>query len=147
MSTLLDKVARIEARYDELSDLLAQPDVASNPELLQRYGREQSTLAEIVTTYRDLRRITAELAETELALADGLDEAMQDLFREELRVLREREVEYTEQLRPASSRQSSFACTPVTRSAIAGRSSWTTPTRTPPAASKKSSARSMAAAR
>jgi len=97
--SLFDKIARIEARYDELSELLSQPDVASDPELLQRYGREQSQLTEIVESYRELKAVTATLAETELMLADGLDPEMQELTREELQTLRAREEGLTERLK------------------------------------------------
>ncbi len=99
MSALLEKVGRIEARYDELSELLAQPEVASNPELLQRYGREQATLSEIVTAYRELRAITAEIADTQSLLGDGQDDELAQMARDELRALAEREVEITERLR------------------------------------------------
>ena len=99
MSTLLDKVGRIEARYDELTELLSQPDVSSNPTLLERYGREQASLAEIVAAYRGLKQVAAEIADTELMLADGLDEEMQELARDELRTLREREAQINERLK------------------------------------------------
>ena len=99
MSTLLDKVGRIEARYDELTELLSQPDVASNPALLERYGREQASLAEIVAAYREMKKVAAEIADTELMLANGLDEEMQELAREELRTLRAREAQISERLK------------------------------------------------
>ena len=97
--SLFDKIARLEARYDELSELLSQPDVASDPELLQRYGREQAQLSEIVESYRELKAVTAGLAETELMLDDGLDPELQELAREELQTLRAREEEIGERLK------------------------------------------------
>ena len=99
MSTLLDKVGRIEARYDELTELLSQPDVASNPALLERYGREQASLAEIVAAYREMKQVVAEIADTELMLANGLDDEMQELARDELRTLRAREAQISERLK------------------------------------------------
>jgi peptide chain release factor 1 len=99
VSSLLDKVGRIEARYDELTELLSQPNVASNPALLERYGREQASLAEIVAAYREMKRVAAEIAGTELMLADGLDEEMQELARDELRTLRGREAQISERLK------------------------------------------------
>jgi peptide chain release factor 1 len=99
VSTLLDKVGRIEARYDELTELLSQPDVSSNPALLERYGREQASLAEIVAAYREMKQVAAEIANTELMLADGLDEEMQELARDELRILRAREAQISERLK------------------------------------------------
>jgi len=99
MSTILDKVARIESRYEELNDLLSQPDVASNPELLQRYGREQSSLGEIVAAFRELREVTRDITETETLLADGADPEMQEMAQEELHTLRAREEDITDRLK------------------------------------------------
>ncbi len=101
MSSLLDKVGRIEQRYEELNELLSQPDVASDRELLQRYGREQSSLAEVVTAYRELRVVTEQLAETELLAdgADGADAELQEMAREELQTLRAQEEEISERLK------------------------------------------------
>jgi len=52
---MLDKLANIEKRYEELSHELAQPEVARNPPRLQKLAREIGDLKEIVevaTTYR-----------------------------------------------------------------------------------------------
>jgi peptide chain release factor 1 len=73
--------------------------VSSNPALLERYGREQASLAEIVAAYREMRKVAAEIADAELMLADGLDEEMQELAREELRTLRAREAQIGERLK------------------------------------------------
>jgi peptide chain release factor 1 len=101
MSSLLEKVSRIESRYDELSSLLAEQEVASNPELLQRYGREQSSLGDIVQAYREWKRVNEEISGTEELLADGQDEEMGELARTELRGLKVREEEILERLKLA----------------------------------------------
>jgi len=99
MMSLFDTIGRLEERFDELSDLLSQPDVASNPELLQRYGREQAQLSDIVENFRALKVVTAQIAETELMLHDGLDPELQELAREELQTLRAREKDIGERLK------------------------------------------------
>src|SRR4051794_20930775 len=87
---MLDRVAAIDDRYEELTRLLSDPDVVNDLGALQRYGREQASLEDVVSTYRALRQSDREIADTEAMLQDGLDEEMQDLAREELRVLRAR---------------------------------------------------------
>ncbi|MCA1599904.1 MAG: PCRF domain-containing protein, partial [Chloroflexi bacterium] len=99
MMSLFSTIGRLEERFDELSDLLSQPDVASNPELLQRYGREQAQLSDIVENYRALKVVTAQIAETELMLHDALDPELQELAREELQTLRAREEDIGERLK------------------------------------------------
>ncbi len=98
MNPLLTKVARLEERYDELSGLLSQQEVASNPELLQKYGREQSSLSEIVEAFRELRTVLDSIAETEVMLSDP-DPEMQGLAQDEMGTLRAREEEINDRLK------------------------------------------------
>ena len=90
-STLENKLAAIESRYDELNTLMAQPETLADPTLVQRYGREYSTLNEVVQTYRALKQVRRHLAETDQMLSDGLDEEMRALAQEEMGQLRGQE--------------------------------------------------------
>jgi peptide chain release factor 1 len=85
------KLEALEARHEELNTLLTTPEVASDAALLQRYGRELASLGDVVTSYRALRKVRRERADTEHMLADGLDEELRSLAREELEQLRARE--------------------------------------------------------
>jgi peptide chain release factor 1 len=85
------KLAAIEARYEELNHLMARPETASDPTLLQRYGREYSSLNDVVQAYKSLQRVRHQLVETEQMLGDGLDDELRDLARDELATLRARE--------------------------------------------------------
>ena len=90
-NTLDKKLAAIEARYDELNTLMAQPKTLADPALVQRYGREYATLADVVQTYRALKDVRTQLTETDQMLNDGLDEELRALAQEEMGALRGRE--------------------------------------------------------
>ncbi len=85
------KLATIESRYEEISRQMAQPDVASDPALLERYGREYSSMTDVVQAYRALQTTRREVADTEQMLADSPDDELRDLARTELATLRQRE--------------------------------------------------------
>ncbi len=51
---LMDKLASLAQRYEEVNRLMAQPDVLEDIQLLQRYGREHAELEEIVQKYHEL---------------------------------------------------------------------------------------------
>ena len=85
------KLASIESRYEEISHLMAQPEVTSDPALLERYGREYSSLTDVVQAYRALQSIRSEVAGTEAMLQDTQDDELRDLARTELQELRQRE--------------------------------------------------------
>jgi peptide chain release factor 1 len=91
-TTNLDtKLDALETRYEELNTLLADPATASDGTLLQRYGREHAGLSDVVATHRALKQARRERDDTEQMLADGLDDEMRALAREELERLKRRE--------------------------------------------------------
>ncbi len=88
MSTMFDRLAHIDRRYDELTQLLGDPEVASNPDKLMEFGRERSDLDEVVTTYRELREMERQIADAEQMARDD-DPEMAELARLELDGLRD----------------------------------------------------------
>ncbi|ACZ39333.1 MAG: peptide chain release factor 1 [Sphaerobacter thermophilus] len=88
MTILTSKLDQLEARFEELDRLLADPEVVTNPEKLAEYGRERADLEEVVTTYRTRKRVDAEIAEAESLLRSG-DPDLEELAEEELKRLRE----------------------------------------------------------
>jgi peptide chain release factor 1 len=96
-----DRLAQIEARYEQLNELLADPQVLADPQQMLRYSREQASQAEVVSLYRELRRVQEELAGARALLEDGRDPELAGLAREEVRQLEQREGELQGQLRLA----------------------------------------------
>ncbi len=96
---MLDHLAEVEKRYDELTHLMAQPEVATNPEQLTKYAREQMDLEPLVSTYRQYRTVERELAEAEALLDEESDEAMRRLAREEMETLKDRRQQLAEAIK------------------------------------------------
>jgi peptide chain release factor 1 len=95
---MLEKLAAVEARYEELNHLMADPQVATNPDLLREYGQESAELEELVQVYRRFRDVRDQLAETRTMLDDGLDDDMLALIEDEIATLEQQETELTDQL-------------------------------------------------
>ena len=98
-SYMLDKLAAVEARYNELLELMASPEVVSKPDLLQKYGQEQASIERLVETYRRYQAVLTQLDETRTMLGDGLDDDMRTMVREELDSLENEQVDLEEKLR------------------------------------------------
>ena len=62
---MFDKLKFMEDRYEELSQLLADPDVISRQEEWQRLVREHASLEEIVACYRQYQKAEKEEKDTE----------------------------------------------------------------------------------
>jgi peptide chain release factor 1 len=86
---MIDRLAELEARYDEVSRELSSPTVAANPGQLADLGRELSRLEPIVAGLRDWRTVRDEIEATR-AMADDPDDEMRAMAREELERLRAR---------------------------------------------------------
>lgn len=95
---LLDKVAVIERRYDELNLLMADPAIATDPERMAELAREQSEIDEIVTVYRSYRAAEAELAGARSLAADEGDPELAELARAEVERLSAEQGEREERL-------------------------------------------------
>jgi len=83
-----EKLKEIEKRYQEIEEKLYDEKIYKNPELLNRYVKERGELSEIVETYRKLKEIRKNIAETETLLKD---EEMKEVAEEEIEKLKEEE--------------------------------------------------------
>jgi peptide chain release factor 1 len=87
-NTLLDKLTEVEKRYQELEETLSRSEVASNPKEYAKLAKERSSLAEVVTCFRQWRKTGEELESSKLLLEDS-DPGVRELAQEELTSLRE----------------------------------------------------------
>lgn len=96
---MLDKVAAIERRYDELNEQMADPEIGANPARLTELAKEQSEIAEVVGVYRAYRAAEEELSGAQLLAEDRSDPEMAELARAEVERLSAEQDARLEQLR------------------------------------------------
>jgi peptide chain release factor 1 len=80
---MLDKLAGVEARYEELETLLADPAVMADYEKVAEYAKERSDIHDIVMTYREYQKQINDL-EGAKELAYGNDEEMAEMAKLEV---------------------------------------------------------------
>lgn len=97
--SLEDRLTAVEIRYEELNSLMADPQVATDPELLRRYSQEVAELEELVQLYRRYRRINAQLEQARALLDDSPDEEIAILAHEEIERLTNEEGTIVDRLR------------------------------------------------
>jgi peptide chain release factor 1 len=95
---MIDRLAELEARHEEIGRQLSTPEVANNPAQLADLGRELSRLDPIVAALREWRVVTDELAGAR-AMADDPDPEMRTMAHEEVARLEERVATLEEGLR------------------------------------------------
>jgi peptide chain release factor 1 len=81
-----DKLRAIEERFEAITSEMADPEVISDYQKLQTLAKERSSLDEVVSIYRALRR-TEDLIDEATSLQNVNDEDLSRLAREELATL------------------------------------------------------------
>jgi len=86
---MLERLDSIERRYTKLNELMSEPEVASDFDKMQNLAREQASIEELVTKYREYKATVKSLEETRAMITQGLDEEMAELAKDEVERLEE----------------------------------------------------------
>lgn len=97
--SLEDQLTRIEARFDELNDLLADPSVIANYERMNEVAQERSNIEPLVATYRDYKKVRRQLEESRLLVEESDDPEMEELARLEIESLVAEEADLERELK------------------------------------------------
>jgi len=95
---MLEKLAEVEKRYGELDRLLADPQLLSNQREYTKIAKERADLEEVITCYRQWRKVDKEIEENR-ELLNEKDEALRELAKEELVALQENKQNLESQLK------------------------------------------------
>lgn len=96
---MFDRLEALADRYDELSQLLCDPDITSNPKKLRDYSKEQSDLEATVICYREYREVSTQLKDAKSMLEEKLDDEMREMVKMEITELSERKEDLGERLK------------------------------------------------
>ena len=87
---MFERLDQIEARYEELTQALASPEIIGDSAKYQKAAKAHSEIAEIVEKYRELKDLKKGIAESKAMLADEKDPEMRAYAQEELHKLEPR---------------------------------------------------------
>ncbi|MFN8523220.1 MAG: peptide chain release factor 1 [Chloroflexota bacterium] len=80
---LVERAAEAHHRFVEIEAELVKPEVISDPEALQRFGRERSDLEALATAYARFDSVEREIGDATSMQAESDDEEMKAFLREE----------------------------------------------------------------
>src|SRR5258706_5876620 len=84
---MLDKLAQIETRYEELTNELSSSELLSNPSAYGKAAKQHRSLGEIVERYRAWKTLNDELTGARELMDHADDEEMRALARVEIEAL------------------------------------------------------------
>lgn len=96
---MLDKLDEIEAKYEELSQLLADPEVIARQQEWQKHARAHASLTPIVETYQEYKKVLKGIEEARVLLEEKLEDDFRELVQSELEELKEKKEELEHKLK------------------------------------------------
>jgi peptide chain release factor 1 len=96
---MFERLDQIEARYEELTNALASPDIVNDSARYQKTAKAHSEIAPVVEKYREYKDLTRGIAESKAMLAEEKDPEMRAYAQEELSKLEPRVAAIEEELK------------------------------------------------
>ena len=96
---MFDKLDDLVLRYEEIMNLLSEPDVAADTRRFRDLMKEQSDLAPIVNAYKEYKKCRQDIDDSLAMLEEENDEEMREMVKEELSASRKRLEELERELK------------------------------------------------
>nr|WP_156278533.1 peptide chain release factor 1 [Paenibacillus sp. NEAU-GSW1] len=95
----MDRLQALADRYEKLSELLCDPDVAGDPKRLREYSKEQSDLQEAYEAYTEYKHVSEQLDDAKVMQGEKLDDEMREMVKMEIEELSARKEELEETIK------------------------------------------------
>ena len=99
MDKLLDRLQMLADRYEELGELLSDPDIISDNKRFMELSKEMADLRETVEKFAQYKQVLQQIADDEEMLSGSLDDDMAAMVKEELSDSKKEKQELEEQIK------------------------------------------------
>ncbi|MBO1206975.1 MULTISPECIES: peptide chain release factor 1 [Staphylococcus] len=96
---MFDQLDIVEERYEQLNELLSDPEVVNNPDNLRKYSKEQADLQKTVEVYREYKQTKEDENEIDEMLRETKDEEEVEMLKSEKQVLTQKIPKLEEELK------------------------------------------------
>ncbi|EXX84537.1 peptide chain release factor 1 [Paenibacillus darwinianus] len=96
---MLDRLQALADRYEKLSELLCDPDVAADPKKLRDYSKEQSDLQDAYAAFTEYKNTIEQLNDAKAMQGEKLDDEMREMVKLEIEELTARQTALEEHIR------------------------------------------------
>ncbi len=96
---MFDKLEEVEARFEEVGRKLADPAIVGNANSLRELSKEHRELEKLVETYRELRKVSSDIAGNKELVANESDKDLVAMALEEVQGLETRKSALEDELR------------------------------------------------
>ena len=97
---IYDQLQAVEDRYEELGELLSDPEVVSDTKRFTELSREEANTRETVTAYREYKQVIQSISDAEEMIKEASgDPDLEEMAKEELKESKAAKEEYEERLK------------------------------------------------
>ena len=97
---IYDQLQALEDRYEELGELLSDPDIVSDTTRFMDLSKEEASTRETVAVYREYKKVLQNIEDAEEMLKDaGGDPELEEMAKEELKESKAAKEDYEEKLK------------------------------------------------
>jgi len=87
---MIDRLEKILSRYNEITNLLTTPEIINDIKKMTKLSKEQSSLEETVSVYKDYKNIVQNIEDDKELLKDN---ELKEIAKEELQTLEPRKID------------------------------------------------------
>ena len=96
---MFDRLKEIEQKYEELTELINDPQIIADQNKWRGYIKEHNSLSDIVETYRNYKRVLSSIEEAQEMQREDPDEELKQLIKEEIKENAEKAEKLAEELK------------------------------------------------
>ncbi|CAI2580201.1 Peptide chain release factor 1 [Apilactobacillus kunkeei] len=99
MDEIFEKLQSVVDRYDELNELISDPEVIADTKRFMELSKEEGSLREVVAAYNKYKDVVSQLEDDKAMLAEKLDDDMNEMVKSEISELEPQKSELEEQIK------------------------------------------------
>ncbi|WP_203649733.1 peptide chain release factor 1 [Secundilactobacillus yichangensis] len=99
MDEMFDRLQTLVDRYDELNELISDPEIIADTRRFMELSKEEADLRETVEAYRKYQKVTSQIDEDNEMLREKLDDDMSSMVKDELKDLETQKEKLEDQIR------------------------------------------------
>ncbi|TMT00212.1 peptide chain release factor 1 [Apilactobacillus kunkeei] len=99
MDEIFEKLQSVVDRYDELNELISDPEVIADTKRFMELSKEEGSLREVVAAYNKYKDVVSQLEDDKAMLAEKLDDDMNEMVKSEISELEQQKAELEEQIK------------------------------------------------
>ena len=97
---IYEQLQAVEDRYEELGELLSDPDVVSDTKRFMELSKEEASTRDTVTAYREYKQVLQNIVDAEEMIKEsGGDADLEEMAKQELKDAKAEKEEYEEKLK------------------------------------------------